>query len=210
MSTKQTIAIIGASGKMGSAIAKSISKGNYRLLLCGGNATKLQATYNNTMAANAKADLEIMLCSEQAFWEADIVIIAVPYKAEAKVAKQIKQLANQKIVISISNLLNDTLDGLITASDTSAAEELQKLLPNSKVIKAFNNIFAADFESPVIDGTQIDAFIAGNDEDALQIVSEVVATAGFNPVIARNLFASRTLEQIATFVCSPFNKLPVE
>lgn len=33
MKTKQTIAVIGASGNMGSAISKSLAKGNYRLLL---------------------------------------------------------------------------------------------------------------------------------------------------------------------------------
>jgi predicted amino acid dehydrogenase len=33
MQTKQTIAVIGATGNMGSAISKSLSKGNYRLLL---------------------------------------------------------------------------------------------------------------------------------------------------------------------------------
>jgi short-subunit dehydrogenase len=33
MNTKQTIAVIGASGNMGSAISKSFAKGNNRLLL---------------------------------------------------------------------------------------------------------------------------------------------------------------------------------
>ena len=78
----------------------------------------------------------------------------------------------------------------------SLAEELQKLLPNSKVIKAFNTTFAADFTTPVIDGKQVDAFVAGNDEDALQTVSELVTTAEFNPIVAGNLSVSRTLESM--------------
>jgi 8-hydroxy-5-deazaflavin:NADPH oxidoreductase len=36
MKTKQTIAIIGATGNMGSAISRSLAKGNYRLLLKAG------------------------------------------------------------------------------------------------------------------------------------------------------------------------------
>ena len=36
---------------------------------------------------------------------------------------------------------------LVTAPGTSAAEELQKLFPNAKVIKAFNTTFAEDFSS---------------------------------------------------------------
>ena len=70
--------------------------------------------------------------------------------------------------------MNETYNGLVIAPDTSAAEDLQKLLPNSKVIKAFDTTFAADFSTPVIDGKQVDAFIVGNDEEALQTVSELV------------------------------------
>jgi 8-hydroxy-5-deazaflavin:NADPH oxidoreductase len=196
MITKQTIAVIGASGNMGSAISKSLSKGNYRLLLCSDDKGKVQETFINIKNNIPTADVEVIDCSAQASWEADIIIAAVPYEAEKDVAKKIKDVANQKIVISISNPLNDTYNGLVTSPDTSAGEELQKLLPNSKVVKAFNTTFAADFSTPVIDGKQVDAFIAGNDEEALQTVAELVTTAGFNPIIAGDLSVSRTLENM--------------
>ena len=196
MKTKQTIAVIGATGSMGSAIAKSLAKGNYRLLLCANEQDKVQALVQQIKSGNASADVESIECKVQASWEADIIIAAVPYEAEKEVAGKIREMANQKIVISIANPLNNNYDGLVTAPDTSAAEELQKLLPNSKVIKAFNTTFAADFSTPVIDGKQVDAFIAGNDEDALQTVSELVTTAGFNPVVAGDLPVSRTLENM--------------
>jgi NADPH-dependent F420 reductase len=194
MRTKQTIAIIGASGTMGSAIAKSLCKGNYKLLLCSNEPGKIETLINDIKSTNSLADVEISDCFKEACWEADIIIAAVPYASEQELAERIKEVANQKIVISIANPLNETYTGLITAADTSAAEELQKLLPHSKVIKAFNTTFAADFSTAVIDRKKIDAFIAGNDEDALETVSELVSTAGFNPVIAGVLSASRTLE----------------
>jgi 8-hydroxy-5-deazaflavin:NADPH oxidoreductase len=196
MKTKQTIAVIGASGNMGSAISKSLAKGNYRLLLCSDDKGKAQLIINDIKAGNPSSDAEVIDCSAQASWEADIIIAAVPYQAEKDVAEKIREVANQKIVISIANPLNDTYDGLVTSSDSSAAEELQKLLPNSKVIKAFNTTFAADFTTPVIDGKQADAFIAGNDDEAIQTVSELVATAGFNPIVAGDLSVSRTLENM--------------
>ncbi|WP_262712083.1 NADPH-dependent F420 reductase [Litoribacter populi] len=142
------------------------------------------------------ANLEAIDCSVEASWEADIIIVAVPFEAEKDVARKIQEVANQKIVISISNPLNSTYDGLVTAPDTSAAEELQKLLPNAKVVKAFNTTFAADFSSPLIDGKQVDAFIAGNDESALQTAAELVSTVGFNPLVAGDLTVSRTLENM--------------
>jgi NADPH-dependent F420 reductase len=196
MKTKQTIAVIGASGNMGSAISKSLSKGNYRLLLCSDDKGKVQAILTDIKSSNAASDVEVIDCSAQASWEADIIIAAVPYEAQKDVAEKIKEVANQKIVISIANPLNETYNGLVTAPDTISAEELQKLLPNSKVIKAFNTTFAGDFSTPVIGGQQVDAFIAGNDEEALQTVSELVTTAGFNPIVAGDLSVSRTLENM--------------
>ena len=101
-----------------------------------------------------------------------------------------------KIVISISNPLTSSYSDLVTSEDTSAAEELQKLLPHSKVVKTFNTTFAADFITPVIDGKTVDAFIAGNNSDAVESVSELVRTAGFNPVVVGDLTVSRTLERM--------------
>ncbi|MBD0289324.1 MAG: SDR family NAD(P)-dependent oxidoreductase, partial [Flavisolibacter sp.] len=150
MQMKQTIAVIGASGNMGSAISKSLAKGPYRLLLCAGNEDKLQALAQEIKGNNPAADVDTLDCTVNASWEADIIILAVPYQAEKEVAEKIREVANQKIVISIANPLNETYDGLVTAPDTSAAEELQKLLPNSKVVKASNTTFAADFTTPGI------------------------------------------------------------
>ena len=196
MQTKQTIAIIGATGNMGSAIARSLAKGNYRLLLFGKDALKVRELETDIKKVYDTADVEGITCSYTAGWEADIIISALPYPAEKELAEKIKEVANQKIVISIANPLNDTYDGLVTAPDTSAAEQLQNLLPHSKVIKAFNTTFAGDFSQPVIDGKQVDAFIAGNDVEALETVSELVKTAGFNPIVAGDLSLSRTLENM--------------
>lgn len=196
MHTKQTIAIIGATGNMGSAISKSLAKPAYRLLLKGSKQEALDALVKEIETKNPEAEIEGVVCPTEASWEADIIILAVPFEAEKEMAAQIKEVANQKIVISIANPLNETYNGLVTEPGTSAAEELQKLLPHSKVVKAFNTTFAADFSSPVIDGKQVDAFIAGNDEEALQIVSDLVKTAGFNPIVAGDLSVSRTLENM--------------
>ena len=196
MKTKQTIAIIGATGNMGSAISKSIAKGPYRLILKATKPDELDSVVSEIRSKTPDADVEAAVCPTEASWEADIIILAVPFNAEKELAEEIKEVANQKIVISIANPLNEIYNGLVTAPDSSAAEELQKLLPNSKVIKAFNTTFAADFATPGIDGKQVDAFIAGNDEEALQTVSELVATAGFNPIVAGDLSVSGTLERM--------------
>ena len=197
MNTKQTIAVIGATGNMGKGIARSLAKGNNRLLLFGNNPQKVQMLVDEIKKENQSSDIEALQCPTNASWEADIIILAVPYEAQKELATKIEAVTNQKIVVSIANPLNDTYSGLVTAPDTSAAEELQNRLPNAKVVKAFNTVFAADFATPVIAGQQADAFVAGNDAEAVKTVSELVATAGFNPIVAGDLSVSRTLENMS-------------
>jgi hypothetical protein len=112
------------------------------------------------------------------------------------VAEKIKEVATQKVVISISNPLNDRYDHLLTAPDRSAAEELQNVLPHSKVVKAFNTIFARAFAHPLKEGKQEEAFIAADDPEALQIVSEMATVMGFKPVLYEKLSSARKLEQM--------------
>ncbi|MDJ1482679.1 NAD(P)-binding domain-containing protein [Cytophagaceae bacterium YF14B1] len=197
MKTKQTIAVIGATGNMGSAISRALSNANYRLLLFAKDQAKLQTLVEEIRKSNVVADIESVDCSVNASWEADIILLAVPYQAEKEIAEKIREVANQKVVVSISNPLNTSFNGMVTEPDTSAAEELQKQLPHSKVVKAFNTTFAADFSTPVIDGKQVDSFIAGNHEEALQTASELVVAAGFYPILAGDLSVSRTLENMA-------------
>ncbi|WP_441001479.1 NADPH-dependent F420 reductase [Fodinibius sp. SL11] len=194
--TKQTIAIIGAGGSMGSAIAKHVAGGNYRLLLFDQDYSKLPKLTEEIDQEYPNTDVKAMDCAHGCGWEADIIIMAVPHDQEQEIAEKIKDVATQKTVVSIANPVDENSDELTTKPDTSAAEKLQQWLPHSNVVKAFNTTFAADFDQPVIDGQKFDSFIAGNDEQALETVTEMVETVGFNPIKIDNLVFSRTLERM--------------
>lgn len=196
MHLKQTIAVIGATGNMGKAISKTISKTNFRLLISSRDFIKTKLLADEILSENNSANIEAIDCSINASWEADIIILAVPFQEEKGIADRIKNVANQKIVISISNPINDSYTGLLTAPNSSTAEELQQQLPHSKIIKAFNSNFAADFYNPIINDLQVDSFIAGNNLEALQEVADLVSAIGFNPIIAGDLTVSRTLENM--------------
>lgn len=196
MNTKQTIAIVGATGKMGSALAKSLAKSSYRLLLMGTNETKLQNLHHQLKTLNKEVDSDWILCPIDASWEADIIVLAVPYTAEKDLAAKISPVSTGKIVISISNPVTPDFQGSLLPEHTSAAEELQALLPYSKVIKAFNTTFAANFGQPVFSGQTADCFLAGNDEEALKQTEALVKEVGFRPVIAGNLAKSSILENM--------------
>jgi predicted dinucleotide-binding enzyme len=86
--------------------------------------------------------------------------------------------------------MNASYSDLVISPDTSTAEELQKLLRHSKIVKVFNTTLVPDFT----DGKRSDSFLASNNGHALEVVSEIMATAGFNPVVVGDLSVCRTLE----------------
>ncbi len=194
--TKQSIAIIGAGGKIGSAIAKNIAGGNFRLLLFDRNPDRLGLLIEEIKQNHPAADLQSIGCAHDCSWEADIIILAVPHGAEKKITDKIRDVATQKIVISISNSINGNFSKRTTDPGTRAADELQLWLPLSKIVNAFNTTFASNFEQPVIDGKQAGVFLAGDDEEALHTASELLKAAGFNPVLTEGLTVSGTPEQM--------------
>lgn len=195
MSAIKSIAIVGAVGKMGSAIARSL-QGKYRLLLMSRDEKKLVDLKTELTKSTPHAEVYAVTCAKDAAWEADIIIIATPYEMEREIAEKIREVAVGKIVISISNPPDGAHNKLIASKKSSAAEELQRLLPYSKVVKTFNTTFASDFMKSIKNGKVVDAFIAGNNSDAVDTVSEVVSSAGFSPVVVGDLTMSRSLERM--------------
>jgi 8-hydroxy-5-deazaflavin:NADPH oxidoreductase len=196
MRTKQTIAVIGANRNMGSDISRSLSRGNYKLLLFANEQDQLKNLVQEIVSANPSADVEAIDCSVNASWEADIIILDIANYTEKAVAEKIREVANQKIVISLSNSLHDTDNSITIVKETSAAEKLQHFLPNSKVVKVFNTSFAHGISSKSTDDNKTVDLVAGNDTEALETVFGLLSIAGYNPVIAGRLTASRTLEKM--------------
>jgi predicted dinucleotide-binding enzyme len=170
---KKTIAIIGATGSAGSAIAKSLAKGNYRLLLFAENKKALNSLAEEIRTTSPSADIDCMGCAADASWEADIIIPAVPFSAQKEIVGKIAPYANRKIVISIPDPSEKTNNNLTISTGTNTGEELQKLLPGAKIVTAFNTSFAASFFQPVTLSKQNKASIS-EEEEVLQIAREIV------------------------------------
>jgi len=87
--------------------------------------------------------------------------------------------------------------GLAVGHTTSGAEELQKLVPGARVVKAFNTVFAATMSRGHVGGEPITLFIAGDDAPAKQTVAQLGADLGFLPIDAGPLRNARYLEPLA-------------
>jgi len=71
--------------------------------------------------------------------------------------------------VDITNPFASDRSGLATKPDKSAAEELEEIVPkDTKVVKAFNTVFAGTLKQGQVAGQQLDIFVAGDDREAKQ------------------------------------------
>lgn len=136
--------------------------------------------------------------NEAASW-GEVILLAVPYHAVRNVAKAIGSAADGKTLIDVTNPLTPGME-LAVSFSTSAAEELQSLLPRAHVVKAFNTVFATNQGSGGVGENQLSAFIAGDDDGAKKIVMQLARDIGFDPVDAGGLKSARYLEPMAVML----------
>lgn len=125
----------------------------------------------------------------------DLIIVAVPYPSLLPVAKEIAEAAKGKTVIDASNALTADFQMAIGFT-TSAAEELQKHLPGSKVVKAFNTVFAQNMPTGRVKGTALSLFVAGDDGGAKGEALGLGKALGFDGVDAGPLQNARWIEAL--------------
>lgn len=184
-----TIAIIGT-GNMGSGIAKLLASKGFDVAIGHRDPAKAAALASE-IGPRAQGG-----GSEAAVKLADIVILAVNYGTAEAALKGAGDLTG-KIVVDISNPITPDYKALTVGHTTSAAEEIQKLVPGAKVVKAFNTIFAQLLPTDAREGRDpVQVFIAGDDDAAKKAISDLVAKVGFQPVEAGPLTNARYLEPV--------------
>ena len=179
------VAIIGA-GNVGKALTTTFTRAGHDVTLAAANPEHAREAADALGANAAQSNAE-------AVSDADLVILAVPATELGDIASNLERELTGKVVVDVSN--RPTPDP--TGPGTSIAEELQVRLPKSRVVKAFNTLFASRQADPVVAGVPVDGFVAGDDEQAKTEVLDVLDGLGFRPVDAGPLAAARTLEGMA-------------
>jgi NADPH-dependent F420 reductase len=182
------IAIIG-SGNVGSALAAAATKAGHDVTLSASEA-------ESAREAASKVDAQAADSNADAVRDAEIVVLAVPGLAVSGVANELGSGLDGKVVVDSTNPINETFDDLFTTG-RSSAEELQDKVPNAKVVKAFNTIFAGRHGSPFEGEQPLDAFVAGDDADAKAKAGELATSLGYRVIDAGGLRMARSLEEMA-------------
>jgi NADPH-dependent F420 reductase len=183
-----TVAIIGT-GKMGAGIARLLASKGVKVAIGSRDPAKA-AELAGEIGAGAEGG-GIAAATKLA----DVVVLAVPYTAAAETIREAGGFAG-KILIDISNPITPDYKALTVGHTSSAAEEIQKLAPQAKVVKAYNTIFAELLPADSRKGRSVQVFVAGDDEAAKKVVSDIVTKGDFDAVESGALSNSRYLEPV--------------
>jgi predicted dinucleotide-binding enzyme len=193
--TQKTVAILG-NGVVGTTIAKGFAGLGYQVIFGTRdvNSDKTRAALDAVPGSRAAPYAE-------ASNAASIAVFAVPWSGlEAAIFTAGPDNLAGKLVIDPSNPLDFSgeIPTLAIPATDSAGELVQRLLPRSQVVKAFNMVGSAHMVKPhLADGTP-DMLIAGNDAAAKARVAEILKGFGWRtPIDVGPIAASRLLENLA-------------
>jgi predicted dinucleotide-binding enzyme len=104
-----------------------------------------------------------------------------------------------KAVIDVTNPLDFSSmpPKLAVGCTDSAGETVQRLLPEAKVVKAFNIVGNPHMVHPKFEEGKPTMFICGNDEGAKKTVADVVTAFGWDCIDIGGIEGSRLLEPLA-------------
>jgi NADPH-dependent F420 reductase len=183
------IAIIGA-GNVGRSLATAFGRAGHTVVITSRDPEDAgaigSATGARTVASNSEAAAS-----------ADVVILAIPFDSTEAVAAEIRDVVAGKPVVDVSNRMAFGPTGPSIDSGPSNAERLATWLPDAVVVKAFNTVFAGNQVHPVVEGVQLDGFVAADDPAAKTVVLELARSIGLRPIDAGPLSRAQQLEQLA-------------
>jgi 8-hydroxy-5-deazaflavin:NADPH oxidoreductase len=188
------IGIIG-SGNMGGSLAKLWAEKGHKILLTSTSpeqTAQVAKSIGENVSTGSTAD---------AVSYGDVVVFAFPYESLNDVISKGGSFKN-KIVIDLINPITPDIKGLLLGFSTSASEEIEKRIPEAKVVKAFNTISAPVVKSGKIkfNGVAPDVYFCGNDEESKGVVMNLIQDIGFEAIDSGPLTNARYLEPIAEFV----------
>jgi len=179
------VAIIG-SGNVGKALAGAATRAGHSVKLAANDPAHAEEAARMTKAQAARSNSD-------AVRDAELVVLAVPANKVDEVVGALAPELDGKVIIDVTNRFNPQ-DPASSLDGSSTAERIQSKAPRAHVVKAFNYAFASKMADPQVDGTKLDAYVAGDDEAAKQKALEFARSIGFRPLDAGPLSMARALE----------------
>ncbi len=170
------------SGRVGSAIGGAWVKAGHEVMF-----SSLDLEADKKLAASMGGGARAGTPREAAAF-GSVLLVSVPYKALPELGRDLGDLIKGKIIVDTSNpIVGRDGDMAVAAREKGAGIASMEFLPGTRIVRAFNAIGAARMAQAASASERVGMPIAGDDAEAIRVVSALVRDAGYEPVLVGTL-----------------------
>ena len=171
------IGVIGGTGGQGLGIALRFVQAGEDVIIGSRTIDKAEAAVGKVKELLGDVKNVRAAANPDAAKEADVLVLTVPLAAQKDTLLSIKEGARGKPLLDATGPLESAIGGSATKClllpEGSAAERAQEILPDAKVICAFNNI-SQTWWMVIDEPIDCDCLICGDDKEAKAMVTPLI------------------------------------
>jgi NADPH-dependent F420 reductase len=169
--TELTVGVFGGTGPQGKGLALRWARAGIQVVLGSRSAERGEAAAA-ALREEAGVDRVRGLDNAGAAAAADLVLVAVPWEGHAALLESVREQLVGKIVVDCVNPLGFDKQGpfALPVDEGSAAQQAEKLLPESRVTAAFHHVSAVHLADLSIAEMATDVLVLGDDREATDVV----------------------------------------
>ncbi len=175
MRANSRVAVLGT-GNVGTTIATALARA--------GHAVTAGSRDPGRRAAGWAAPVPLAGLAEAAE-RAEVVVNATPGRESVELLRPLAPQLAGTVLVDVANAVEQGADGFALSlryPEASLAEELQRALPDTRVVKTLNTLGPAEvMVAPAALATPPSAFLSGDDEAAKRVVAALLGDLGWHP-----------------------------
>src|SRR5215467_5964555 len=174
MDAQFSVAIVGGTGNLGSALALRLGAPGVKVIIGSRDAQKAQNAVATLKPKMRAGELD-GTTNQEAVRQGDFVVVAVPYEGHQQMVQDLKgQLAGKIVIDAVVPLKK--VRPFVPAAGSALQEAQQILAGEAPVIGALHNISAVDLGE--VDSPLGDVLVCGDNAEAKQKVMEIIRRIG--------------------------------
>ena len=170
---EMTVGVLGGTGAQGRGLAIRWAKAGLKVVIGSRNAERAQQAADEIkeIAGGDVTGADNAGCAAAS----DLVLAALPWEGHADTLKSLQTELAGKIVIDCVNPLGFDKKGpyALPVDEGSAAQQAERILPDSRVTAAFHHVSAVTLADLAVDHVDLDVLVLGDDREATDTVREL-------------------------------------